>query len=351
VNWALAAVLVALGCGADPATVVTPESEIEAIRIGDGPIIEPATHPTLGENIQGPSLIRVPEWLPNPLGRYYLYFADHKGRYIRLAYADELTGPWRVHEPGSLQLADSHFPEELPSPPRWRVWWFRFVIFISGYELATDPMLELTAAHIASPDVHVDHEGRRIVMYFHGLEGFAHQLSRAATSLDGVHFEAGPETLGKTYLRGFEHRGQRYAMSMPGQFYRASDWLTGFEAGPVLFQPEMRHAGLLVRDDVLHVFWSRVGDNPERILHSTVDLSPPFEEWENTEGQEVLRPERSWEGADAPLLPSLRSVAYGQVNQLRDPAIYEEDGRVYLLYAIAGEAGIAIAELRGIEAL
>jgi hypothetical protein len=33
------------------------------------------------------------------------------------------------------------------------------------------------------------------------------------------------------------------------------------------------------------------------------------------------------------------------VNQLRDPAIFEEDGRVFLLYAVAGEAGIAIAEV------
>jgi len=33
------------------------------------------------------------------------------------------------------------------------------------------------------------------------------------------------------------------------------------------------------------------------------------------------------------------------VNQLRDPAIFEEDGRVWLLYAIAGESGIALAEL------
>ena len=33
------------------------------------------------------------------------------------------------------------------------------------------------------------------------------------------------------------------------------------------------------------------------------------------------------------------------VNQLRDPAIYEEDGRIYLLYAVAGEQGIGIGEL------
>jgi hypothetical protein len=33
------------------------------------------------------------------------------------------------------------------------------------------------------------------------------------------------------------------------------------------------------------------------------------------------------------------------VNQLRDPAIFEDNGRVYLLYAVAGESGIAIAEV------
>jgi hypothetical protein len=33
------------------------------------------------------------------------------------------------------------------------------------------------------------------------------------------------------------------------------------------------------------------------------------------------------------------------VRQLRDPAIFTEDGRTYLLYSVAGESGIAIAEL------
>ena len=52
---------------------------IRVERLLDAPIIGPALHPSIGENIQGPSLIRVPEWVESPLGRYYLYFADHKG--------------------------------------------------------------------------------------------------------------------------------------------------------------------------------------------------------------------------------------------------------------------------------
>ena len=60
---------------------------------------------------------------------------------------------------------------------------------------------------------------------------------------------------------------------------------------------------------------------------------------------EILRPERPWEGANAPRQPSIRSTAYGTVNQLRDPAIYTEGDDVYLLYAVAGESGIALARL------
>jgi hypothetical protein len=36
------------------------------------------------------------------------------------------------------------------------------------------------------------------------------------------------------------------------------------------------------------------------------------------------------------------------VNQLRDPAIFEDSGKIYLLYTVAGEQGIAIGELRNL---
>ena len=99
------------------------------------------------------------------------------------------------------------------------------------------------------------------------------------------------------------------------------------------------------RNGILHVFWTRVGDIPERILLSTISLSVGWQAWKETEAIEVLRPERQWEGADAPLEPSVRSTAYGHVNQLRDPAVFVEDDHVYLLYSVAGESGIEIAEV------
>ena len=120
---------------------------------------------------------------------------------------------------------------------------------------------------------------------------------------------------------------------------------TSFEKGPLLFNRNMRHAALLLRGKTLFVFWTQVADTPERILLSTIDVSGDWIAWRASVAVEVLRPERPWEGAGAPRIPSVRSTAYGQVNQLRDPAIYLEDGKIYILYAVAGESGIAIAQV------
>jgi hypothetical protein len=311
-------------------------------RLVDGPIISPATHPSIGVNIQGPSLIRVPAWIEKPLGAYYLYFADHKGSYIRLAYADVLTGPWHVHPPGSLHLAQSGFLTEAPVPSAEET--ARFEAHYRA-SISHDVLSEITTPHIASPDVHVDAVQRRIVMYFHGLEGVGYQVTRAATSRNGIDFAARPEVLGRSYFRVFQHGGMTYGLAMPGQMYRSRDGLAAFEGGPMLFNPNMRHAALLKRGDELLVFWTQVGDVPERMLLSRIDLTGDWMDWKDADPIEVLRPERSWEGADAPLTPSVRSTAYGMVNQLRDPAIFEEGGRIFLLYAVAGESGIAIAEV------
>ena len=314
-------------------------------RLLDRPIISPELHPSIGLNIQGPSLIRTPDWIEDRLGDYYLYFADHKGRYIRLAYADRLTGPWTVYPPGSLQLDASCFLTEPPAVTPEQLAQFERRVKEAGITLSHDLLSEITTPHIASPDVHVDPSRRQIIMYFHGLDGVGTQLTRVATSPDGIMFNARPEVLGRSYMRVFDHDGMTYGLVMPGQFYRSKDGLSGFEPGPSLFNPRMRHSAVMKRGGELWVFWTQVGDAPELILLSCIELSGDWHGWKESAAVEILRPERSWEGAGAPLIPSIRSTAYGQVNQLRDPAIFEEDGRVYLLYAVAGESGIAVAEI------
>ena len=296
-------------------------------RLPGNPIIRPHMDARMGENINGPSLICVPDWLPDPLGRYYLYYAHHQGQYIRLAYADRLAGPWRTYEPGTLTLGESIF-----------------------------------RGHIASPDVHVDEERREIRMYYHGvavpgqaLPGGAHgeaaqgaaagQLSGVALSSDGLTFRALDEVVASSYPRAFRYGGYWYVLSMPGLFFRSRDGLTEFEAGPVLFDGDFRHAAVDLHGDTLGVYYSRAGDCPERILYAEIDLGGYWMQWRTSEPITVLSPEEEYEGADLPLGPSRRGWAPERVRQLRDPAIYREGGETYLLYSVAGEHGLAIARL------
>jgi hypothetical protein len=317
---------------------------MRAVRLLDRPIITPDLHLSIGRNIQGPSAIRVPDWIEHRLGDYYLYFADHKGRYIRLGFARHLTGPWTIYAPGSLQLEKSCFLTEAPKATPDQLAFYEARLKAAGIEISHDVLSEITTPHIASPDVHVDQSGRRIIMYYHGLDDVGTQVTRAAISRDGIDFEAQPEVLGRSYMRIFRHDGMTYALAMPGLFYRSKD-VHDFKPGPTLFNSNMRHSAVMKRDNELWVFWTEVGHAPERILLSRIDLTGDWNSWKEGPATEILRPERSWEGADAPLVPSIRSTAYGDVNQLRDPAILEDNGRAYLFYAVAGESGIAIAEL------
>ena len=313
---------------------------VRVVRFSGEPIIRPHMDRRMGSNINGPSLIRTPDWLEEPLGRYYLYFADHKGAYIRLACADALAGPWRVYTPGTLTLEESHFATRRPDPAA--------VSDAKRAEAAWTVERDHLHPHIASPDVHVDHDRREIRMYYHGMLANGEQRTRVAVSRDGIAFAARPEILGNSYFRVFRHRGWHYALVMPGEVRRSRDGLTGFESGPVLFRPEMRHAAVRYREDALDVFWTRVGDAPERILHSRVRIDAEWMQWRDEGAHAVLEPEHDWEGAGLPVEPSARGEVTRLARQLRDPCVYEEDGRIYLLYCGGGESGIGIAEVLGL---
>lgn len=298
---------------------------MKAVRLPQNPIISPATHPGIGDNINGPSLIRVPDWTPNPMGKYYLYFAHHCGDRIRMAYSDRIEGPWKIHAPGALALARSY------------------------YDL-----------HVASPDVIVREDRGEILMYYHGCVSneTKSQTTRLAVSADGVHFTAREPVLGGAYWRVFEWRGMFYALQPPGRLYRSMDGVSGWEAGPMLFPKpgrvafngeelprRMRHCAVRAKKDELQVFYSNYGDNPERILMSAVGLSEPWMDWMASEPVEILASETEYEGASLPAQISRSGMASGPVRQLRDPAVFEERGKTYLLYSTAGECGIAAAML------
>ncbi len=358
------AVLRRVACGAAlalcalPVAVATPP---KVVRFETNPLIRPEMLPgTDGVNIAGPSLIRVPAWLPNPLGKYYLYFADHRGAYIRLAYADRLQGPWQIHVPGTLQLSQ---------------------MVAVARETAGAAAGQVRGRHLASPDVHVDDEKREIRMYFHfqidPADTWGHR-SGVARSKDGLNFQpVNRRPIGEPYFRVVRWDGHYFAINRSAALARSKDGLDGFEVGnrdfaaavghksvSVLPPPEtavgralrggeeegegaIRHTAIKIDDDVLTVFYSRALDVPEVIMRSQVRMTGDWRTWRLSPPEIVLEPERDYEGGNMPLIKAtrLRVMPRPLFRELRDPCIFREDGRTYLFYVVAGERGIAGAEL------
>ena len=280
-------------------------------RLPANPIIRAGSNRFVGDNVNGPSPIRAPAWLPKRLGRYYLYFAHHIGDSIRLAYADDLAGPWRIHEPGVLSLAHSLFDD-----------------------------------HVASPDVHVDEEHRRIRLYYHGAykPGKTYQYERLAISEDGLSFTPRAPILGGFYWRLFRWQEYWYGLVMPGRLVRSRGGQSDFEFGNLVFEPGMRHSAVQIVGSDLLVFYSRIGDEPERILLSRIDLRGDWLRWTPSAPLTALEPEAPYEGSDLPLAPSKAGEVFGPVRQLRDPGVLLEGDTLYLFYSAAGENALAVAQ-------
>jgi hypothetical protein len=311
-------------------------------RFSTNPLISPETGKSIGENINGPSLIRVPDFIKNPLGRYYLYFAHHQGKHIRMAYSDRIEGPYLLYDPGVLLLEKTLF-----------------------------------SSHIASPDVHIDYERKEIFMIYHGC-GFDRtpnsspwsQVSCYARSKDGLNFISDSLLLAPSYLRIFYHRGYWYGCDggSKREWYRAKEPQGPYEKGDFLEIPEevypggmgsndlnirrMRHLAFdtsRLEENRLDIYYSNVGDSPERIRRVSVDISGDWSSWHGRNLTEVLRSETILEGADLPIETSESGARHEPVHQLRDPYIFIEDGKTYLLYSHAGERGLSGACLKGVK--
>lgn len=322
---------------------------VEARRFAGNPLITVRSSSTLGGNVNGPTVIRVPAWFANPLGKYYMYFANHMGDFIRLAYADRLTGPWRIHEPGVLHVRDTAFYREQPDPK----------------EALAD-----FYTHVASPEILVDEASKDVTMWVHGWftngerwpaslvdarawsrqKGYG-QFTQASVSNDGLHFSVRPSITKTSYLRVFRRGAYYYGISRLGTVSRAADPRGIFEIGQSLFRNgsayagRVRHVGLVVRGDRLYVFFTSIGDAPERVLMSTVDLAGDWTTWRASDPGDVIAPTAPYECVDLPNVPSTAGDIDEPARQIRDPFVFEDEGRAYLFYSTCGEQGIAAAEI------
>jgi len=301
------------------------------------PLITPSNSKA-GSNICGPSVVRVPDWVQNPKGKYYMYFARHssssmQGAFIRFAYADSPLGPWTADHSKVLKR------EQLQD----------IVRFKTGE--SKKPIRK--KQHIASPDVIIDHKNKQFVMYFHGA--YKGHNTGAAVSKDGLNWEDKDIDLGNPYLRVFRHQESFYGVSQGPRFNKSSriiklNGMFELADNKILPGTNWRHVAVLKRDNTLFVFYSRYEDTPGRIMASTIDISSPdIQKWpEPSKPMEVLKPEYEYEGSKFPLKPS--GSVRSNLNEVRDPCILEDEGKIYLYYSVKGEVGIAVAELT-IEAL
>lgn len=332
-----------LGEGGQPAP-----NAVRVTRFSTNPLVTVKSSATLGGNVNGPTVIRVPSWVERPLGRYYMYFANHRDVFIRLAYADAVTGPWTIYEPGVWHVKDSALYRPQPDSARF-----------GGFN-----------THFASPEIFIDTTNRRIVLWAHGWytngehwptepkaaqqwaneKGYG-QFTQSAVSSDGVRFTGQPAITKESYLRVFQRDGALYGMSRLGVLIRAPNPAASFEVGPNAFRDtiygsnRVRHVALVPRGNRLHVFFTAIGDAPERMLMSTIDMTKPWGEWKVGALVDVMQPETAYECGSLPPTPSAVGDIFEPARQIRDPHVLEDEGKTYLFYVLCGEQGVAGAEI------
>ena len=349
---------------------------------GELPIIDEAWMLAQGasaseaDNINGPSCVRIPSWIApvdraDPAAVYYLYFADHSGDYIRMAWAANLEGPWTGFQmDAGLPLAD------------------RGVLSLGDDGGISPGNGILIDGHIASPQVFVDDVNEEFVMYYHGPGEHdgndKGQSTVVATSADGLNFNlpadggqvghgTRPVILGESYFRVFEQAGNFYAFSNTGDLWKAPDPANPYsppvgydyskdywDRGPNSFVDgaraqgwpglRPRHFAVLKRGNILYAILTYKEDRPERVRVAMFDfdaLPADYHSWvPRLPEQELLSAQSGWEGGQFPPIASVSGAQVGGVNQLRDPgAFVDSDGRMYLFYCGQGEAAIGVAQL------
>jgi len=359
-------------------------------RSSNNPIIEASGD--VGSIVNSPSVIKVPSWVEDPLGTYYMYFSHKHGSYIRMAYADHPEGPWNIYSPGVLDIEETPF-----------------------------------VGHIASPDVHVDHAEKLIRLYYHGesslrdlvfgplkhreyrresydyrYQSIPHRIlyqvgrtgykliqnggrdgisppserpaksgtaandsfdlmkklttrpikpstvqeTRHAASSTGLSFTSQGSIIGPSWLAVFQYDGRWYGIgSRDGYLYSSETPTDPFDRERKLFESG-RHFGVYIDGDQLEVYYSKSNDQPERILRTNILLSSNCSDWEIDTTVEVLEPKMAYEGANIPLDVSQQRSYSEQRQIVRDPSIFSVDKSKYLFYALGGEIGIGVAEFR-----
>ncbi len=221
----------------------------------------------------------------------------------------------------------------------------------------------------------IDDAKKEIVLFYHGQivsngEKLG-QRSGTAVSTDGLHFSPLNQIVGAAYLRVFKHGNLWYSLAGSGALGESDDLhkpfkpvadIIGDDIADSLYPKDLtgprkptkgkerfsiRHVGTDTDGNRLIIYFSCVGQMPEHIMATVVDMSGPAASWKAKEGTlDVLRPELPWEGASVSAAHSVGGKSLELENSLRDPAVFREAGQTWLIYAAAGEHGMGIVKIK-----
>ena len=280
--------------------------------------------PDSEENINGPTVVEAEFPLFSKLRLYLMYFGDHKGKYIKVAWAFSPMGPFRPVPLVRLLLLRDRFGER--------------------------------KGHVASPEVR-KLGGKRYIFSHSPSRHFrpGKQITYVSRLRLGI-FCSRPKPMDlPSYARFFPLNGDMHAITNGADVFKLDP--ESFEIRQLtvdksrLLVPEskdaverIRHPQVLGSFGRTLCFYTRVGDAPERVFASILEAKNP-QEIVFSAPIELLRPHEDYEGAGHHIEPSKSGISRRPENALRDPFVAEFGSQHFLYYSTAGEKGIACAEL------
>ena len=157
----------------------------------------------------------------------------------------------------------------------------------------------------------------------------------------------------------FHHDGYYYCIAKTQEdsvgsavLCRGTSCLGPWEQGKVLGKG-LRHADIHIRDNCIYVFFTMIGDSPERILLGDIEMSDTLDwtDWKLLPGPILLEPEYFYEHGNAQPKPSEAMAGKGVLRELRDPHfLSDQDSPLdslngLLFHTVQGEQGIAVARI------
>lgn len=226
-----------------------------------------------------------------------------------------------------------------------------------------------------SPSIYVNNLEKRFYMYLHGhgcpkkpskIKNF--QPTLMYTSEDGLRWNHTQQNSGPYLFWNLFYTSTPVYNSQDGHFYimsrindekgvvlhRSTSLFGPFEQGPQLGLG-FRHFDMLLVEGMIFVFYSMIGDHPERLLLASIDttITTNWTDWKllhQDQGPRILKPEYWYEhGNEA--IGSTKEGPATMRHEVRDPRFLpdlESNSKHIsglLFYTVQGEKGVAMARV------